>query len=82
MMAALGKAPPSRAVCDRLLCDEMLIRLGRWLRAAGYDTAIATARGADRALVDDSHHAGARIFNVGDDVALNLDAQRVQVLAA
>lgn len=25
----------------RLLCDEMLLRLGKWLRAAGYDTAIA-----------------------------------------
>ena len=28
------------------LCDEMLHRLGRWLRAAGYDTVIA-AQGAD-----------------------------------
>lgn len=25
----------------RFLCDQMLVRLGRWLRAAGYDTAIA-----------------------------------------
>jgi uncharacterized protein with PIN domain len=24
----------------RLLCDEMLKRVGRWLRAAGYDVAI------------------------------------------
>jgi len=30
----------------RLLCDEMLQGIGRWLRAAGYDTAIAS-RGAD-----------------------------------
>ena len=22
------------------MCDEMLLRLGRWLRAAGYDTAL------------------------------------------
>src|SRR4030081_174258 len=28
----------------RLYCDEMLTRLGRWLRAAGYDTAIAEKR--------------------------------------
>lgn len=34
----------------RLLCDEMLLRLGRWLRAAGYDTAIA-AGGDDAALI-------------------------------
>jgi len=30
----------------------MLIRLGRWLRAAGYDTAIARRRGSDRALLE------------------------------
>lgn len=35
----------------RFLCDEMLQRLGRWLRAAGYDTAIATAGADDRELV-------------------------------
>lgn len=33
------------------LCDEMLQRLGRWLRAAGYDTAIASAGVDDRELV-------------------------------
>lgn len=31
----------------KLLCDEMLQGLGRWLRTAGYDTAIA----ADEALL-------------------------------
>jgi iron(III) transport system ATP-binding protein len=31
-------------------------------------------------LVDDSHHAGARIFNVGDDVAIDLDTDRVRIL--
>ncbi|MCL7743568.1 Mut7-C RNAse domain-containing protein [Guyparkeria hydrothermalis] len=36
----------------RFLCDEMLERLGRWLRAAGYDTAIATPGSDDRELVD------------------------------
>jgi uncharacterized protein with PIN domain len=35
----------------RFLCDEMLQRLGRWLRAAGYDTAIAATGTADRDLV-------------------------------
>ncbi len=35
----------------RLLCDEMLLRLGRWLRAAGYDTAIAAGGSSDAALV-------------------------------
>ena len=34
----------------RFLCDEMLKGLGRWLRAAGYDTAIAAGGLADRDL--------------------------------
>jgi uncharacterized protein len=34
----------------RFLCDEMLYGLGRWLRAAGYDTVIATDGLPDRAL--------------------------------
>src|SRR5438128_10712908 len=35
----------------RLYCDEMLARLGRWLRAAGYDTAIAAGGLPDAALI-------------------------------
>jgi uncharacterized protein with PIN domain len=35
----------------RLLCDEMLRRLGRWLRAAGYDTLIAPDGTPDRELL-------------------------------
>ena len=35
----------------RLYCDEMLARLGRWLRAAGYDTAIAEDGLSDAALI-------------------------------
>lgn len=35
-----------------LFCDRMLIRLGRWLRAAGYDTVIADAAMTDRQLLD------------------------------
>ena len=34
----------------RLLCDEMLGRLGRWLRAAGYDTLVAEPGSDDRHL--------------------------------
>lgn len=35
----------------RLLCDEMLRGIGRWLRAAGYDTAIARDGVADEDLL-------------------------------
>ena len=32
----------------------------------------SVAVGAHEILVDDYHHTGARIYDVGDDVALNL----------
>ena len=35
----------------RFLCDEMLARLARLLRAAGYDTALAEAHAATAELV-------------------------------
>ena len=35
----------------RFICDEMLVQLGHWLRAAGYDTLIARHRAQDRSLV-------------------------------
>ena len=37
---------------QRLFCDEMLRRLGRWLRAAGYDTEIAADGLADSAILE------------------------------
>lgn len=39
----------------RFLCDEMLAGLGRWLRIAGYDTAIAERGRRDRDLVEQAH---------------------------
>jgi len=39
------------SVAPRFLCDEMLQRLGRWLRAAGYDTEIAANAESDYELL-------------------------------
>jgi uncharacterized protein with PIN domain len=39
----------------RFLCDAMLSGLGKWLRAAGHDTAFAPARHVDRTLVRMAH---------------------------
>ncbi|MEN8169078.1 MAG: Mut7-C RNAse domain-containing protein [Pseudomonadota bacterium] len=36
---------------QRFLCDEMLARLGRWLRAAGYDVVIAAPGEGDKTLL-------------------------------
>jgi len=38
----------------KLYCDEMLIRLGHWLRAAGHDTKIATNACSDRQILHQS----------------------------
>ena len=38
----------------KLYCDEMLIGLARWLRAAGYDTKIASFMMSDRQLFDEA----------------------------
>lgn len=42
----------------RFLCDEMLVGLGRWLRIAGYDTAIAKRGCRDRDLVEQARDEG------------------------
>lgn len=41
----------TRPLAPQFLCDEMLQRLGRWLRAAGYDTVIARDAEADYHLL-------------------------------
>ncbi len=38
----------------KFYCDEMLQRLGRWLRAAGYDTRIQMNGGSDSAMLRDA----------------------------
>jgi len=38
----------------KFLCDQMLIRLGRWLRAAGYDTEIVSSSISDREVLAQS----------------------------
>lgn len=39
------------AESPRLVCDEMLIRLSRWLRAAGYDCAVLPDGSHDRDIM-------------------------------
>ena len=48
MVKGEGVAGPKRVHGEdlRFLCDEMLTGLARWLRIAGYDTAIGCAAGA------------------------------------
>ncbi len=45
-----SEAPIASSV-PRFLCDMMLARLARWLRAAGYDTLLANGDQSDRSLL-------------------------------
>jgi uncharacterized protein with PIN domain len=38
----------------KFFCDYMLVRLGKWLRAAGYDTKIATPHQTDQMILEEA----------------------------
>lgn len=42
----------------KFLCDEMLKRLGRWLRAAGYDTLVQQDGGSDKSMLQAARREG------------------------
>lgn len=46
------------STAPKFFCDEMLMRLGRWLRAAGYDTAIADNGERDRDILQRARREG------------------------
>jgi uncharacterized protein with PIN domain len=63
------------------LCDEMLQRLGRWLRAAGYDTAIADTGTDDRLLLQQANREGRLLLTRDRHLALFRNGQsRVALL--
>jgi uncharacterized protein len=53
----------------RFLCDEMLVRLARLLRAAGYDTALAEGGASDRALRELAREEGRVLVTRDRDLA-------------
>ncbi|MCW8917693.1 MAG: Mut7-C RNAse domain-containing protein [Gammaproteobacteria bacterium] len=68
---------------ERFFCDEMLARLGRWLRAAGYDVVIAVPGAEDRQLLQQAR-AEQRHFLTRDRKLLECHnaAGRVTLLTA
>ena len=61
----------------------MLIRLGRWLRAAGYDTVIAEAATSDRQLLDRAIREGRQLITRDRKLAEHRGAwNRVVILEA
>jgi len=59
----------------KFLCDVMLSRLGRWLRAAGYDTVIAEAGQADRELLKISIREGRLFISLDRKLLEHRDAE-------
>jgi hypothetical protein len=64
----------------RFLCDAMLVQLGHWLRAAGYDTVIAERHTSDRALVTRAIVDGRILLTRDRKIREISDAQRHVVL--
>jgi uncharacterized protein with PIN domain len=54
----------------RFLCDEMLVRLARLLRAAGYDTYLASGGQKDEALLDIAREEGRLLLTRDKRLAL------------
>ena len=64
----------------KLYCDEMLIGLGRWLRAAGYDTRIARHAISDRQILQQSISEHRKLLTRDRKLVEFRDAARVVVL--
>lgn len=58
------------------LVDEMLQRLGPWLRAAGYDTRIATHAEADYYLLRQAIDEGRLLLTVLENATLSCSTSR------
>jgi hypothetical protein len=64
----------------RFLCDEMLGRLARYLRAAGYDTTQAAAGAADAALLALARREDRRLLTCDARIVLHKAAERVAIV--
>lgn len=69
-----GTEPPP------LLCDEMLVGIGRWLRVARYDTALANNGDSDRDLVERAVAEGRLLLTRDRKLIERRKAQPIAVL--
>jgi uncharacterized protein len=63
----------------KFLCDQMLARLGRWLRAAGYDTVIINESLPDKDVFEKAQTEG-RLVITRDRFFLELDKLKERVI--
>lgn len=79
-VAASGTAvKPSSGGSCKFLCDEMLWGLGRWLRAAGYDTATAARGLADGELLRRAGAEGRVLLTLDRALEARAGAQAVAI---
>lgn len=64
----------------KFLVDEMLVRLGRWLRAAGYDTLIAHDAESSYYLLRKAIDEGRLLLSKDNDLAQHRSAQGTVIL--
>ena len=64
----------------KFLCDEMLKRLGQWLRIAGYDVLILPDGTEDRVLIEAAVQQGRVLLTRDRDMAQGPDAAQVVLL--
>lgn len=64
----------------RFVCDEMLKRLGQWLRVAGYDVLILADGSVDRLLVDRARAEHRVLLSSDRKLAEHRDARSLLVL--
>lgn len=64
----------------KFLCDQMLARLGRWLRAAGYDTAIIEESIEDKKIFSQAKKEGRLLLTRDMNIYLDLDPEREHVI--
>jgi uncharacterized protein with PIN domain len=85
-LAGRGASRHNRGMADdgaKFLCDEMLARLARWLRAAGHDTALAPAGWGDAELLAHARDEGRLAITRDRELARRrLGRDRVVVLEA
>ena len=61
----------------RFLCDEMLKRLGQWLRAAGYDVVTLPDGTDDRVLIDRAIREHRMLLTRDREIGTHRDAEAV-----
>ena len=66
---------PRSAGCRKFVCDEMLGRLARYLRAAGYDTALASGGAPDRLWVEVAKREARTLLTCDRQVLRHKDAR-------